>query len=66
MSDSPERFFNVNEAAAFLSVSKHFLYKWIDQVPHYRIGSKLAFRASELSAWAETRRVQPDATGPTR
>lgn len=59
MSDTPERFLNVNDAAAFLSITKYFLYKHVKEVPHYRIGSKLAFKASELSAWAETRRVQP-------
>jgi excisionase family DNA binding protein len=59
MSDTLERFLNVNEAAAFLSITKYFLYKHIGEVPHYKIGSKLAFKASELSAWMATRRVQP-------
>jgi excisionase family DNA binding protein len=63
MSDQPEKFLNVNEAAAFLAVSRFFLYKWIDDVPHFKIGSRLAFRASELSSWAEGRRVQPATAG---
>jgi excisionase family DNA binding protein len=63
MPDAAERFLDVNEAAAFLSVSKYFLYKYVSEIPHYKIGSKLAFRTSELAAWAETRRVQPETAG---
>ena len=63
MTDAAERFLNVNQAAEFLAVSKYFLYKYVTEIPHYKIGSKLAFRVSELSAWAETRRVQPAAVG---
>jgi len=57
MSDQPEPFLSVVQAAVFLGITKFFLYKHIGDVPHYKIGSKLAFRASELSAWAEARRV---------
>jgi excisionase family DNA binding protein len=56
--DSAERFVNVKEAAEFLSITKFFLYKHIDAIPHYKIGAKLAFRVSELAAWTEVRRVQ--------
>ncbi|MGA2765230.1 MAG: helix-turn-helix domain-containing protein [Spirochaetia bacterium] len=58
MTDQPEPFLTVVQAASFLAVSKFFLYKWIDRIPHYRAGAKLAFRASELSAWMESNRAQ--------
>jgi excisionase family DNA binding protein len=48
-----ERFLNATEAANFLGITKSFLYKWSHQVPHYRIGSRLAFKASELSEWVK-------------
>jgi excisionase family DNA binding protein len=59
MTDQPEPFLTVVQAASFLGVSKFFLNKWIERIPHYRIGSRLAFRASELATFAEARRVQP-------
>jgi len=58
-----ERFLGVRDAACFLAVSRAFLYKYSKVIPHVRVGGpksgKLLYKASELSAWAESRRVVP-------
>ncbi len=57
----PEKFLSLREAAEFLSVSPGFIYKWRRSIPCLKVGGsksgKLLFLASELSAWAEARRV---------
>jgi excisionase family DNA binding protein len=61
-----ERFLSLREAAAFLAVSPGFLYKWIHEIPHCKIGGpksgKLLFKPSELAAWVEKRREPTNAS----
>ncbi len=56
-----EPYLNLRQAAAFLAVSPGFIYKWRSSIPCVKVGGeksgRLLFRASELSAWAESRRV---------
>lgn len=57
---NPEKFLSLRQAAAFLAVSHGFIYKWIHEIPHCKIGGpksgKLLFKPSELVAWVEHRR----------
>ena len=55
------RYFNVAEAAAFLSLSqkavRNLVYK--RQVPFIRKGRRIRFRKSDLIYWMESDRVEP-------
>ncbi len=47
-----DRFFNLAEASKYLSMSTRTLRDRFDDIPHYRVGSKmLLFKRSELDAW---------------
>lgn len=52
---SKKEHLNLSQAAAYLGLSKSFLYKKTsrrDGIPFYKIGNKLIyFRRSELDAW---------------
>jgi len=43
-------------AASYTSLSPRSLEKRLDEIPHYRVGSKLLFKKSELDRWMETHR----------
>lgn len=47
--------FDANEAAQFLQISKHTLYRMTsnNEVPHFKRGRKLYFKRSELLKWIE-------------
>ncbi len=47
------------EAADFLDLSIHTvrLYTSIGKLPHYKLGSKVRFKESDLVEWLESRRV---------
>ncbi len=56
-----ERFLGgAKSAARFLGVSEGFIFKYIHEIPHYKVGGpksgKLLFKPSELIAWVEHRR----------
>lgn len=53
------QFLDVSEAAAFLKVSRHTIYKWVNlnRVPHRKHGKKLVFLRSELLEWSDQRAV---------
>ncbi|MEZ4885231.1 MAG: helix-turn-helix domain-containing protein [Chitinophagales bacterium] len=46
---------NANEAARFLQISKHTLYRMTsnNEVPFFKRGKKLYFKRSELLKWIE-------------
>ena len=47
-----DRFFNLAEASKYLSMSTRTLRDRLDDIPHYRVGSKmLLFKRSELDEW---------------
>jgi len=47
-----DRFFSLIEASRFLGFSKRGIRDRLDEIPHYRVGSKLLlFRKSELAEW---------------
>ena len=53
-----DRYLNLAEASEYLSISKRTIRDRLDEIPHYKIGSKmLLFRKSELDEWMQQHRV---------
>jgi len=47
-----DQYFNLNGASGYLGFSKRGIRDRLDEIPHYRIGTKLLlFKKSELDAW---------------
>jgi len=47
-----DRYFNLAGASGYLGFSKRGIRDRLDEIPHYRIGSKLLlFKKSELDVW---------------
>ena len=47
-----DRYLNLAQASEYLSMSSRTIRDRLDQIPHYRVGSKLLlFKKSELDAW---------------
>ncbi len=47
-----DRFFNLAEASKYLSMSTRTIRDRLDEIPHYRVGTKmLLFKKSELDEW---------------
>ena len=44
---------NVNEAADFLGVSVPFVYKWVDKIPHRKLGDRILFGRVALIKWLD-------------
>jgi predicted DNA-binding transcriptional regulator AlpA len=56
---STEPFVGIEEAAAFLGVTKRWLYnKQVAlRIPRAKIAGRCRYRLSELSAWADAQRI---------
>jgi excisionase family DNA binding protein len=48
---SQDRYLSLSEAASYIGLSERTIRKLLLEIPHFRIGSKLLFRKSELDAW---------------
>jgi excisionase family DNA binding protein len=61
MSDNTSRFMNVDEAADFLRVSPGKVRKDLRDktIPHSRIGRRIVFDATRLTAWVADHAVEP-------
>jgi len=47
-----DRYFNLTGASGYLGFSKRGIRDRLDEIPHYRIGTKLLlFKKSELDEW---------------
>jgi excisionase family DNA binding protein len=46
-----DRYLGMAEAVAYLGLSERSLRKLLSQIPHFRVGSKLLFRKSEIDSW---------------
>ena len=46
---------SVAEAAEFLGVSVPFLYKWLDKIPHRKLGNRVLFGRVALIKWLDGR-----------
>lgn len=48
-----EKYIGMEEAAELLGMSKHTLYKKVQQIPHVKKGRRLVFKESTLKAYME-------------
>ncbi len=48
-----DRYLDKREAAAYLCLSLRNFESRLDELPRYRVGSKLLFKKSELDRWME-------------
>ncbi len=46
-----DRYLSLSEAVAYLNLSERTIRERLLEIPHFRVGSKLLFRKSELDAW---------------
>jgi len=47
-----DRYLNLAQASEYLSISQRTIRGLLDEIPHYRVGSKmLLFKKSELDEW---------------
>jgi len=51
-----DRHMGKREAADFLGISVRKIEGLLDQIPHFRVGSQVLFRRSELIAWMDAHR----------
>ena len=54
-------YLNKKQACRYLSISLSFLEKLMPEIPHFKLGKKVLFRKTELSAWMEQYRVSAEA-----
>jgi excisionase family DNA binding protein len=48
-----DRFFSLDEVCRYLSLSERTVRKLLPEIKHFRIGSKLLFKKSDLDEWME-------------
>lgn len=53
MESLDDRWFSVEEIAAYLGVSKETIYRWLDKgkVPSHRMGKLWKFKPREVDSW---------------
>jgi predicted DNA-binding transcriptional regulator AlpA len=56
-----DRWFNVKELSAYISMSTQWIYNHKNKLPHSNINNKPLFRKSEIDTWLEGyRAVKPE------
>lgn len=60
MNQNQNNLISVNEVAASLGVKLETVYSWVHtrQIPYYKIGRLVKFKAKEIEAWIESKRVE--------
>ena len=55
----------VPEVAEFLRVSRQTIYMMVKngKIPHFRVGSKVRFKRSDIEAFAQPTKTKPVTTG---
>lgn len=48
---SQDRYLSMPETVAYIGLSERTVRKLLEEIPHFRVGSKLLFRKSELDSW---------------
>jgi excisionase family DNA binding protein len=48
---SQDRYLSLSESSAYLGLSVRTIRKFLPEIPHFKVGSKLLFKRSELDAW---------------
>ena len=51
-----DRYLSLRRAVNYLCLSERKIRQMLREIPHFRIGSKLLFRKSELDRWMEQHR----------
>jgi excisionase family DNA binding protein len=54
-----DRYMPKSEASVYLGLSVSNVEKRLGELPHFRVGSKVMFRKSELDRWMEKNREKP-------
>ena len=49
-----DHYLDKRAAAAYVSLSIRTIGKHLDEIPHFRVGTKVVFKKSELDRWMET------------
>jgi excisionase family DNA binding protein len=57
---SQDRYLSMPETMAYIGLSERTIRKHLPEIPHFRVGSKLLFRKSELDAWILRYRERSD------
>lgn len=62
----PERLLTARQLADLLGFQPGTILDWFErgELPGFRIGGRLRFRASEVEAWLEQRREGPEVARP--
>jgi excisionase family DNA binding protein len=55
------RYLSLSETVAYIGLSERTIRKLLPEIPHFRVGSKLLFRKTELDAWLLRYRERGDA-----
>jgi excisionase family DNA binding protein len=60
------RWLSVEEAAAYLGISRDTVYKWIERkrMPGHKVGRLWKFQAEELDAWVRQGKAGPGKARP--
>lgn len=58
--NEPDAYLSKRDAAKYLTLSRSNLESRLSEIPHYRIGSRLLFRRSELDCYVRKHRVEVD------
>ena len=60
MGETPEALLTLREAAAFLRHHAKTVERWAREgkIPHYRVGSRVLFRRSDVLQWLGERRTE--------
>ena len=48
-----DRYMSLADTVVYLALSERTLRERLPQIPHYRVGTKLLFRKSELDGWMQ-------------
>lgn len=57
-----DRYLNLTQASEYLAISKQTIRSRLDEIPHFRVGSKmLLFKKTEIDTWIEKYREGGDA-----
>ena len=61
-----KRWLSVEEAAAYLGISRETVYKWIERkrMPAHKVGRLWKFQAEEIDAWVRQGKAAPEKTRP--
>jgi excisionase family DNA binding protein len=48
---SQDRYLSLSETSDYINLSERIIRERLSEIPHFRVGSKLLFKKSELDEW---------------